>query len=226
MQQSNLTLIFTLVSRRIGTPSPARVLDHFAEEADGGNAVRIHYSPEPISTLGALAQVCGRVIDFERDYRAAPLDFGDLGAPVNSPSAADNLGGIATDLGVERAQYVSTLTDQGVTLAARNYGAAPRRQKPPVVAAGRRVSLRRTAAISYVQRRADSRCVSPRASMMSCGSSPIRWAISINSTTSRRRSLFSILDMNDWGLPNLSASSACVMPRFRRAWISRSISTR
>ena len=94
------------------------------------------YSPEPISTLGALAQVW--------DYHEAPLDFDDLGVPVNSPSAADNLGGPPTDLGIKRVQCVSTLTDQGVTLAARNDGAAPRRQKPLVVAAGRRLSLRST----------------------------------------------------------------------------------
>ena len=70
MQQSNLTLISTLVSCRIGP-----------------------------------------LIDFEWDYHEAPLDFGNLGVPVNSPSAADNLGGIATDLGVERTLCVSTLTD-------------------------------------------------------------------------------------------------------------------
>jgi len=153
MQQSNLTLISTLVSRRIGTPAPARVLDHVTGEADGGNAVRFHDSPEPISALGALAQVCGRVIDFEWDYREAPLDFGDPGVPVNSPSAAENLGGIAIDLGVKRVLCVSALTDQGVTLAARDYGAAPRRQKPPVVAAGRRLSLRSTAPIRDASRR-------------------------------------------------------------------------
>lgn len=121
MQQSNLPLISSLVSRRIGTSAAVLVLFCVSEDADSGIAVRVYYSPKRVNTRSALAQIFGQVIDFEWDYCEAPLDFGDPGVPVNSPSVGDKLDEIATDLGVEQVLCVMTLTNQGVTLDARDY---------------------------------------------------------------------------------------------------------
>ena len=121
MQQPDLSLIPSLISRHIGVPATALVLVCVTEEADGEAAVRAYYLPETINTLGILAPVFRRLIDFEHDYCEALLDFGDPGVPLNSPSVADSLDSIAADLGVERVVCVITLSDQGVPLAARDY---------------------------------------------------------------------------------------------------------